>query len=90
MESRVLDEAADWLMRLHDGDVSDADRAACERWRKAHVDHAMAWERAELLMGKLGGLPAALAMPVLQRADRPGRRAAVAKLAALLAIVPAG
>ena len=90
MESRVLDEAADWLMRLHDGDVSDADRAACERWRKAHVDHAMAWERAELLMGKLGGLPAALAMPVLQRADRSGRRAAVAKLAALLAIVPAG
>jgi len=28
---RVLDEAAEWLMRLHDSAATDADRRACER-----------------------------------------------------------
>ncbi|MET3496588.1 FecR domain-containing protein [Variovorax boronicumulans] len=89
-ESRALDEAADWLVRLNDGDVSDEDRRACERWRQSHPDNARAWARAELLMNKLEGLPSALAMPSLSRATRPGRRAAVGRLAALLAAVPAG
>jgi transmembrane sensor len=88
----VLDEAAEWLMRLHDSGATEADRAACERWRQADPQHALAWERAEALMGKLGGLPAALAMPALDRprSHRAQRRAAVARLAALLAVVPAG
>jgi transmembrane sensor len=88
----VLDEAADWLMQLNDGAASDADRAAFEHWRQSHPAHAQAWRRAEQLMQKFGGLPASLAMPALDRtsrAHRPGRRAAVAKLAALLAVVPA-
>lgn len=63
LQARVLDEAAEWLMRLHDSGATDADRAACERWRQADPQHALAWERAERLLGKLGGLPAALAMP---------------------------
>lgn len=97
---RVLDEAAEWLMRLHDSAVTDADRRACERWRLSHPDHARAWARAELLMNKFGGLPSALAMPSLVRplpsapSTRPardgGRRAAIGQLAALLAAVPAG
>lgn len=91
---RVLDEAAEWLMRLNDSAVTDADRRACERWRQSHPDHARAWARAELLMNKLGGLPSALAMPSLARSTRAlphaGRRAAVGRLAALLAAVPAG
>ncbi|WP_307867212.1 FecR domain-containing protein [Variovorax sp. E3] len=40
-------------------------------------------------MNKLGGLPSALAMPSLSRPARTSRRAAVARLAALLATVPA-
>lgn len=88
---RVLDEAAEWLMRLNDSAVTDEDRRACERWRQSHPDHARAWARAELLMNKLGGLPSALAMPSLARPARDGgRRAAVGRLAALLAAVPAG
>jgi transmembrane sensor len=94
---RVLDETAEWLMRLSDSAVTDDDRRACERWRQSHPDHARAWARAELLMNKLGGLPSALAMPSLARPTRPapsarsaGRRAAVGRLAALLAAVPAG
>ena len=91
LQARVLDEAAEWLMRLHDSGATDADRAACERWRQADPQHALAWERAERLLGKLGGLPAALAMPALDRprSHRAQRRAAVARLAALLAVAPA-
>ena len=92
--SRVLDEAAEWLMRLHDSTVTEADRRAWAHWRQSHPDHARAWARAELLMNKLGGLPSALAMPSLARpsasARDGGRRAAVGRLAALLAAVPAG
>ena len=93
IDPRVLDEAADWLMQLHDGGASDADHAACARWRERSPEHARALARAELLLHKLGGLPPALAMPAL---DRPranvsqGRRTAVARLAALLAVAPAG
>lgn len=91
LQARVLDEAAEWLMRLHDSGATDADRAACERWRQADPQHALAWERAERLLGKLGGLPAALAMPALDRprSHRAQRRATVARLAALLAVAPA-
>ncbi|MDM0007266.1 FecR domain-containing protein [Variovorax sp. J22G73] len=99
MAPHVLDEAAEWLMRLHDSAATDADRRACERWRQSHPDHARAWARAELLMNKFGGLPSALAMPSLARpsgtgtgigAGAGGRRAAIGRLAALLAAVPAG
>ncbi|MES2251289.1 MAG: FecR domain-containing protein [Pseudomonadota bacterium] len=90
---RVLDEAAEWLMRLHDSAVTDEDRRACERWRQSHPDHARAWARAEQLMNKLGGLPPALAMSSLARPVRGNannRRATLGRLAALLAAVPAG
>jgi transmembrane sensor len=90
LDARVLDEAAEWLMRLHDSRATPADRQACERWQRADPAHAQAWARAELLMHKLGGLPSALAMPALGRPAHAGRRAALGKLAALLAAVPAG
>jgi transmembrane sensor len=88
---KALEQAAEWLVRLQDGATS-ADRAACEQWRDSDPQHALAWERAEKLMGKLGALPPQLAMPVLSRArtQASARRAAVMRIAALLAAVPAG
>jgi transmembrane sensor len=87
---RALEQAADWLVRLQDG-ATDADRAACEHWRLSDPQHALAWERAERLLVKFGGLPPELAMPALARPDRPSktRRAAVVRIAALLAAIPA-
>lgn len=90
MDARLLDEAADWLVRLNDEGLTVAEHAAFERWRHTSADHEGAWMRAELLMGKLGGLPTALAMPALDRSQRRSRRAAVARLALLLAAVPGG
>lgn len=90
IDPRILEEAADWLVRLNDGAAASSDRIACERWRQRSPEHAKAWARAELLMNKFGSLPSALAMPALNRSSPSGRRAAVVKLAALLAAVPAG
>lgn len=90
IDLRILDEAAEWMVRLSAGTPTEEERAACERWRTQSPEHARAWTRAERLMHKLGSLPASLAIPALDRPANVGRRAAVAKLAALLAIIPAG
>lgn len=90
IDPHILDEAADWLMRLNAGIVTDEDRAACERWRQTSPDHARAWARAERLLNKLGSLPPSLAMPALDRPPENGRRAALAKLSALLLAIPMG
>lgn len=89
IDKRILEEAADWMVQLSDGRATAADRAACESWRQRSPAHAQAWARAERVMHKFGGLPPALAMPALNRMS-PGRRAVVAKLAVLLAALPAG
>lgn len=88
IDPQVLEQAADWLMQLHAGDASARQRRDCERWRQSSPEHARAWSRAEKLLGKLGSLPPELAMPALDRSRSPARRAAVLKLAALLATVP--
>ncbi|MCA1323625.1 FecR domain-containing protein [Herbaspirillum sp. alder98] len=85
----ALDQAAEWLVLLHGGQATEADRQQCRQWQGASADNARAWARAETLMNKLGTLPPALAMPVLQRSTAPARRAALAKLAGLLAALPA-
>lgn len=87
----ALEQAAEWLVRLQDGATS-ADHAACARWRSSDPQHALAWERAERLMGKLGTLPPELAMPVLSRPSRSTaeRRAAVIRIVAALLVAPVG
>lgn len=87
VDDSILDQAAEWLVVMHAGAVSAEDRRAWMDWRARSAAHEQAWLRAERLLGTLGNLPPALAMPAL---DRPGsRRAALAKLAALLAAAPA-
>ncbi|PRN04873.1 histidine kinase [Pseudomonas sp. LLC-1] len=86
----VLEEAAEWLMTLSAGDVTDAQRADWQAWRNSSPERAQAWQRAERLMGKLDGLPPALSMSALDRPTDPGRRAMISRLALLLAVLPAG
>ncbi|MBV7584611.1 FecR family protein [Pseudomonas sp. PDM33] len=86
---RILDEAADWLVRLHQ-DASEETRSACADWQRQSPQHALAWDRAERLMGHLGSLPPALAMPTLGRERQLDRRRALKQLALLLAVAPVG
>lgn len=58
MDARLLDEAADWLVRLNDEGLTAAERIAFERWRQASPAHEGAWMRAERLMDKLGRVAA--------------------------------
>lgn len=90
IDGRILDEAANWLMRLHATSASAADREACARWRAQSPAHAEAWARAERLMSMLGRLPPDVAMQTLGRpTTNHGRRKAVARIAGLLAVLPA-
>ncbi|CAM3931652.1 Protein FecR [Pseudomonas reidholzensis] len=86
---QALEEAAEWLMNMSAGEVSQAQQAAWLSWRNSSVEHERAWQRAELLMGKLAGLPPTLSMSALDRPAEPGRRALISRLALLLALGPA-
>ncbi|MBC3384175.1 FecR domain-containing protein [Pseudomonas sp. SWRI179] len=90
LDPKVLEEAAEWLMRLSERDLSDSERAEWECWRASSPERGRAWSRAQVLQGKLGGLPRSLAMSALDRPSSPERRTALGKLALLLAVVPAG
>ncbi|PRA22365.1 FecR domain-containing protein [Pseudomonas poae] len=88
--TQALEEAAEWLMRLSEGDLSDSERAAWEHWKTSSPERDRAWARAQLLQSKLGGLPPSLAMSALDRPASAERRAALGKLALLLAVIPIG
>jgi transmembrane sensor len=87
--ARILDEAAEWLVRLQQ-DASEDNRRACADWQRQSPQHARAWVRAERLLGQLGSLPPALAMPALGRERALDRRRGLKQLAVLLAIAPVG
>ncbi|MGE6333332.1 FecR domain-containing protein [Stenotrophomonas sp. NPDC077659] len=88
LSPRVLEQAADWLMRLHD-DGSAVQRAQWQRWHDADPDHARAWQRAERLLALSGKVPPALAHGALQRPASQARRAVLRSIAALL-VAPLG
>ncbi len=90
IDPRILDEAAAWLMQLHASTITDAERNAWEQWRLRSPQHKQAWERAEQLMNKMGGLPPALSMAVLTHPDGKSRRTAIKKLVLLMTVLPAG
>ncbi|WLH70932.1 FecR domain-containing protein [Pseudomonas sp. FP2309] len=89
-DHQSLEEAADWLIRMSESALSDTERAEWEAWKVSTPERSRAWSRAQLLQTKLGGLPPSLAMSALDRPSSPERRAALGKLAMILAILPAG
>ena len=83
--SHALEHAAEWLMRLSEGALSEQEHAQWQAWRNSHSDCERAWQRAERLLGKVGQVPPTLALASLDRPQNPQRRAALGRLAALLA-----
>lgn len=88
--ARVLDAAADWLLRLHEAPHDGDARAACLHWCAQHPDHARAWQRAQRLQTLLQQVPPALALPVLGRGADLQRRAALKRIGLWLTLMPAG
>ena len=83
---QIIQQAANWLTRLHDEDVSDAERQAFTRWCQADPRHAVAIERMRSLWGSLDTLPAQPARIALNRAFTP-QRSRRAQVAGVLGIV---
>ena len=69
----IIQQAANWLTRLHDEDVTEADRHAFDAWCQADPRHAVAIERMRGLWGSLDTLPAMPARIALNRAFTPQR-----------------
>ncbi|ENO83451.1 FecR/PupR family sigma factor regulator, partial [Thauera linaloolentis] len=63
----ILHEAAEWLVRLHDDVVDEADRRAWRKWLASSDEHARAWQRAEQLASLVGGVPGAVGAAPLRR-----------------------
>lgn len=83
----IAGEAAGWLVRLHSGRFSEADRLACERWRQRSAEHDRAWTRAQAVLAKLGGLPPGLGRATVDAAA--ARRTGLRVLAGLIVASPA-
>lgn len=90
LDTQALEEAADWLIRLSEGELDETERAQWERWQVSTPERHRAWARARMLQTKLGGLPPSLAMSALDRPSSPARRVALGKLAMILAALPVG
>ena len=85
----IIQQAANWLTRLHDEDVTDADRRAFDTWCQADPRHALAIERMRGLWGSLDTLPAKPARIALNRAFAP-RRPRGAQVAGLVGVLLCG
>ncbi|EKT4482706.1 DUF4880 domain-containing protein [Pseudomonas putida] len=52
----VAQQAIQWLVQLHSGEMTDAERRAFEKWRAEHPSHELACRRIEQTLGHLPGV----------------------------------
>jgi transmembrane sensor len=84
LSATVVDQAAEWIVKLWSGVATPEDYRACNRWRAVHVDHERAWRRLQALDPKLELVPRSIAREVLkQRVTSRGRRRTLKTLGAL-------
>lgn len=70
---RILAQAVDWYVCLHDSNVSDLTRSQWQAWLAADPQHAEAWRRIEHLQQRLGQAPAGVAGTTLEQARQQRR-----------------
>lgn len=88
VDPRAAKQAAQWLVLMHSGEMTEADHQACERWRASHADHELAWQRAALVSKKFGLVPSKVGVPVLRNAAAMNRRSAIKTLTLLISAGP--
>jgi transmembrane sensor len=71
IDPAIVRRASEWMARLWSGEASDADEAACAQWRGAHPDHALAWDRLQVMEEKLHAVPRQVARRVLHEPAAP-------------------
>ncbi|MDZ7753582.1 MAG: FecR domain-containing protein [Gammaproteobacteria bacterium] len=92
LDREALRQAGEWFVRLRDENVSDADRAAWQRWLETRPAHLQAWRQVEAVvksfrrLGNEAERGAADATLDAVRGSRMGRRQALKQLSLLLGI----
>lgn len=89
LTSRVIDEAADWLARMHSKNLSDVERNAWKQWLKQSVEHQRVWKNAELLANQFNRLEPKLGMSVLDRPREQASRRRFLQVIATSLFIPA-
>ncbi|NML33044.1 FecR domain-containing protein [Paraburkholderia antibiotica] len=94
IDQQILRQAAQLLVRLNSGHATDADHAACERWREQSDAHRHAWALAQQLRRQFDAVPVG-AGPALREgagvtAVSKERRRALKMLSGLAIAAPAG
>lgn len=89
-DHRVVKQAISWLLRLRNSADNPRLHQQCERWRAAHHEHELAWQRVQSLQQELSSnlraVPGAqVALHTLENsAQRLGRRQALKLLSGAL------
>ena len=87
----LLEEAADWVIRLRYEPADAITRRAFERWLAQGEAHAQAWARAEQVLGAFDVVPARIGHDVLRATrKRQGRRAVLRAALGLGVAAPVG
>ena len=61
----IVEEAARWLVKVHEGGMSEQDRQALQAWRAQHSEHERVWQAADALARTMGSIPPQLGMTAL-------------------------
>lgn len=86
---QILEEAADWIVRLQSEPDSPGRAAELDRWRARSPAHALAWQRAEAVLGSFQQVPPVLGRQTLKRLSTLERRRVFHTLGLLMVGVPA-
>ncbi len=84
----ILEEAADWIVRLQSEPDFPGRMAELDHWRARSPVHALAWQRAEAVLGSFQQVPPVLGRQTLKRLSTLERRRVLHVLGLLMAGVP--
>lgn len=89
LDPAVVDQAIRWQVRLRFNQPDEQTQRTFEHWLQQRPEHALAWQRVEMLGDEFAGVPAQLARQTLNGAHHGMRRRESLKLLGLLATVGA-
>lgn len=87
IDRQVVAKAAHWVACMQSGEASEAQRLACDAWRRADPAHELAWQRMAMvcddLRERLAPISPALARQALAARPEASRRTMLKALAGL-------
>ncbi|MEO9273813.1 FecR domain-containing protein [Marinomonas sp. 5E14-1] len=88
VSKKSMHEAADWLVRQQEKELTKAEGREFELWQHSCDSNRLAWQRAQSFISRVDSLPKDIAGAVLNRPDDESRRFHMRKLALLLVSGP--